>query len=260
MYVGSDVNVMGGQSLHLELELLQNEVLQVNRKTNIKQFSSLAQIGLTDNASLRDIARRLPANSYFRIDTFADTHGATMPLPTMNEGRNYNSGSLIAHKAEDHHKVYFEWRNEYFICTCNYNVHVEDKVNDWFWHQIPMMNVNGATANYFQGRLDKIYIPGTYYFTAAQMQAFADRPTDAGSFVKVTNAGNKITSDRLYEVIENNGACRRFVKQNSNAWRYIPVMFPQAVGDAEMRIGDMKVAGDGNLHIRINSTTVKSLA
>lgn len=263
--MGGEVSVFDGRSLNLELHRNNMELERINASNFVKSFNSLKQLNLPETASLHDIAKRLPQHSMLQIDVYGGTHGATMPLPTMKEqpAPSYMSGILFARKAGDTAKVYFEWRNEYYMATCEYNKHNHDSVDPWYIH--PRNNMNYAySANFFGGKIANIIRPGTYYFPSNQMAAFSDSPTTNGSYIVVRNGINTQATtfaELQWEITEGTIYSRKWVRTGSNSkWVSIPILIPDAVADEHLRIGDMKVAGNGRVHMRVASGTVGQLS
>lgn len=79
--IGSDVNVLDGSSLNLELRMLQNEIETIKRRQGARVFTSWDQLGLTDQASREEVAKRMPLNTIFIVEALGGTSGASFPLP-----------------------------------------------------------------------------------------------------------------------------------------------------------------------------------
>ncbi|EDW9662069.1 hypothetical protein AA219_004457 [Salmonella enterica subsp. enterica serovar Newport] len=265
--VGADVNVLDGGSLSLELVRLRNEVSCLERNNTLNVLTSLDQLGLTVKASMKDIAEKLPQNSILMFDGVAGSQGSTLPLPYFTwPTKNYMSGHITAWRGNDVMKCYFEWRNESHVARADYNRYNVPATlpTQWTFMRDCMVNKNNAGPGSWGNLLSNIWVDGTYYFSAAQMAGFTDRPTSAGSFVKVTNTYNLPTSDRICTVIENNSSTRTYTRQGNHEtvgeWRNVPVVFPQPVSDSELRVGDMKVASNGRIHMRVSGSIVGQVA
>ncbi|CDM21577.1 phage virion protein [Citrobacter phage CR44b] len=257
--MGADVNVLDGRSLSLEMVRLRNEVGALERNNTLNIFTSLDQLGLPITASMTQIAERLPQNSLLAIDATAGTQGATLPLPYFTHPTQaYMSGFLTAWRGNDVKKAYFEWRNEYLVAHADYNTYNVPATlpTKWTFMVDSIINKNGFGPGAFGNLMSNIWVPGTYYFNSSQMPGFTDSPTTAASFLKVDNWQGLPTSDRLYTLIENNGSTRTYTRQNANNWRNVPVVFPQSVADSELRVGDMKIDGNGRLHMRLGANLV----
>lgn len=262
LLVNTEVALADGDALSLEMVRMRNELTiakAVQGETHF--YKSVKDMGITGKVTLLSIAKRMRRRSVLIVSVYGGTSdGPDLPLPYFNSGTPaYMSGILWAYKMEDEKKVYFEWRNENMTARCNYNEHVEDKVTPWVFDMLPKMNAT-AGPGYWQNRMSNIWVPGTYYFTRDQMNGFTDRPVLGGGYLEVMNAGNSPTSDRNYVFTLNTSDQHKWSRQNDGDWRIIPVCFTAAVPDSQMRVGDMKVASNGMLHIRVSSSKVGQIA
>lgn len=259
--IGGDISIWGGESLNLEMRRLDNEITDLKSRSKVILFSSLKDLNLPETATLFDIAKRLPRNSMLQMSAYSSTHGSTLPLPYFSQAANpaYRSGELTAYKCSDEKKVHFRWQDEGAVAYCNINRHNNDTPTPWVFLPIPNMNYVNAGAGYWGNSISNIWVEGTYYFNSQQMSGFADKPTSYGAYVIVKNKDKLPTSDRIYYVIENHGSCRTYIRQNKKPWRYIPIVHLEPVTDSELRVGDMKVAGNGRLHMRLSNTIVGQL-
>lgn len=260
--IGADVNVWGGNSLNLELHQIRTEIGTLERRAPRHTFLTLAQLGLPETANLTQIAERMPQNSLLVIDVYGGTHGPTMPLPYFNYvgAPSYMSGIVTAYRGNDTSKVYFEWRNEFMQAYTSQNEFNQPNVYPWRIVPNAYMNRSGAGPGYWANKIGNIWVPGTYYFTTANMTAFTDSPINQGGYLTVTNHEYSPTSQsRMYKFVQNNLYMKEWVRQNDNVWVTVPRLHPTPVSDAELRIGDMKVAANGRVHMRVSATNVGQL-
>lgn len=257
--INKEVSLAGGQSLTLEAQRLRNDVdVLSNRLSNMTIFNTLKALDLPETATLGTIGRRMPRWSMLVLNVYSASHGKTMPLPDISGGANPApmSGILIAYRMDDHKKVYFEWRNEHLSAKCQLNEHVSANVTAWTFDYRPNLNIQNAGAGYWGGKMSNIWVAGTYYFTKAMVDGFTDKPVSGGGFLRVMNAGNTKGSDRNYEYTLNTVQQHKWVRQNDGPWQNVPVCFPAGATDNALRVGDMKIAGNGRLHIRLSDSIV----
>ena len=259
--IGSDVNVMDGRSLNLELDRLQNDMGTLLRNNTLNVFTKLEQLGLPETASMKDIAERLPQNSLLMMDIYGGVHGSTMPCPYFSHpNKVYMSGHMRVWRGMDLKKAYFEWSNEHLKAYADYNTYNPTLPTIWRFQAGSYINKNGAGGSYFDSKLSNLWVSGTYYFKGSQMEGFTDAPTHAGSYVTIVNPSSLPSSDRFCTVVENNTSTKQFTRQNSGVWRYVPVMFQTGTSDDQLRVGDMKVASNGRVHMRLSDSIVGQLA
>lgn len=260
--INTEIAVLGGDSLNLILQNLTSTVEAQGRSNTKYIFSTLAQLELSDTATLLDIAKKLPLNSVLLMEVYGGTHGSTMPLPYYNDATSpsYMSGYLSVVRNADWNKCYFYWKNEYMQASAEYNKFNGVYVSPWrFMQTSEVLNNSGVGANYWGKKISNIWVGGTYYFNGTHMKEFTDAPVDQAGFLKVVNSGGKPNSDKFYEFTVNSIYGYKYQKQNTGNWIYLPLVHSTAVADNVLRVGDMKINGEGNLMIRTNSSTVKAL-
>lgn len=252
--IGSDVSVLDGGSLNLELRMLQNEIETIKRRQGARVFTSWEQLGLTNKASREEVAKRMPLNTIFIVEALSKDSGESFPLPHFTwPTKNYMSGQLTVVKANDHAKVQFTWRNESYTCECSLNTYVSSNVTPWRF--INRGTFTGQLASQYNNLVSNIWVPGTYYFTRGEFTKFIDKASDNGGWLTVYNPDNTPGSNCMYVFSENNPSARTWKKNGTSAWSTTPNFFPNGAGDSEMLVGDFKIAG-GALYVKIKSNSV----
>lgn len=244
--IGSDVNVLGGESLNLQIKLLLNEIETNKRSRNIKTFKDPASLGLTDaTLTLLELQKRMPLNSQFVSEVLGGTHGPTLPCPYVTGGsiKNYMSGKLIAIKGNAHEKMQFWWSNESYMAWCAYNaLGGQPLLKPWkFVNAGCMGSATGMVASQFQNLISNIWVPGVYYWTRAAFMGFTDRCTDNGGWLIVEGDP---TWGTVYTFKQNGPTVATWKKVASNPWVYVPNVWTSGAADSLMEIGDIKISGE----------------
>lgn len=259
--IGSDVNVLGGESLNLQIQLLLNEIETNKRSRNIKTFKDPASLGLTDaTLTLLELQKRMPLNSQFVYEVLGGTHGPTLPCPYFTGGsiKNYMSGKLIAIKGNAHEKMQFLWSNESYMAWCAYNaLGVTPFLKPWKFVNAGLMgSATGMTARQFENLISNIWVQGTYYWSRAAFMEFTDRCTDNGGWLTVEGDP---TFGLVYTFKQNGPYVNTWRKVGTSPWVYQPGLLPVGTSDANMMTGDMRPDGTGRLLIRTSPTKIINL-
>ncbi|EMJ7518885.1 hypothetical protein NQ837_000872 [Providencia rettgeri] len=264
--VDADILLSSGSSLDSVIQSLLSSVMNLSNKAKLIVIDNLADIGVDiEKDSLVDIANYMPRGSIasFHV-SFQGAYAPTLPMPTLSYGENktYFSGRIFGYRnPTDFNKVAF-----IFIGTnglLSWSSVQLDSENKFFGWKFPSNAgvIANPSASDFDKKMANIFVPCDYYFSSDKVREFTDAPPNAGAgYVTVTSQSGMDTDNRLITFTENGVGARAWKMINYiGKWVSIPSMNNEAVRDEDLRIGDMKLTSSGNLAIRTNSTTVKSL-
>lgn len=255
LIIGSDVDVLDGKSLNLEMRRIDNEIMTLHRRLGKRVYSSMAALDLPETATREEIVKRMPTNTVLAVERLGGTSGATLPLPYFTGGgvKNYMSGMLMVVKNNDGNKVQFYFRNESWTAECSYNAYTTPAMSQWRFVERGV--ITGVYASQFANLISNIWVTGVYYFTRSEMGNFTDKPSDNGGWLTVYNTGYDENGGRHYEFRENNPGARIWKRNANNPWHSMPNLWINGRGDAEMEVGDFKIAS-GVLYAKKSASLV----
>lgn len=267
LVLGSGITVLGGEDLDLTLRNLQNDVQALMGPTRLTLYTGtdqLAALGLNTNTmTLKDLALALPiySTTALAVDT-NQAYASTLPLPYITQASSptYMGGVILVDIiGGDYRRVNFTFRNRDLVATCSYLEYEGSTVSQWMFQSAPQLNRRFPSASSWGNLISNIWMPGTYYFTTAEMNNFTDKPTDwlgGGAYIEVRNKDNVPTGDRMYRLISNGAYPYEWTRQTTQGWRNVPLLNNFTAGDASLRLGDMRVNANGTVSMRTSSTSV----
>lgn len=229
--LGSEVSVLGGDSLDLVLQNIINDVNALMGPTRFSLYTNQAQLealGLNySNMTLLQLALATPLYSSIVIPVGASqAFASTLPLPYISQASapEYMDGTLTVETlGGDYRRVNFTFRNRDHVATCSYLSYTGSNVSPWVFQNATMINRLSQNASSWGGVISNIWMPGTYYFNTAQAALFTDKPSGwpaGGIFIEVVNKDGTPTGDTKYTMTLNDpNNLTVAVKLKATAWK-----------------------------------------
>lgn len=205
LILGSEVSVLGGDSLNLVLQNILNDVSALMGPTRHILYTSFEQLGLDPaTVTLKDLALSTSLYSMVVIGVDAgQAYASTLPMPSISQSSSpeYMGGLLIVETVgSDYRRVNFTFKSRNNYATCSYNQYQGSSVSGWRFHSPDYVNSQYPNASSWGGLISNIWVPGTYFFSSAEIANFTDKPSGfAGSaYIHVGNKDSSFTGDRHY--------------------------------------------------------------
>ncbi|WP_048606477.1 hypothetical protein [Providencia rettgeri] len=264
--VDADILLASGASLDPVIQSILSSIFSLNEKSKLVIIEDLKDIGVDlEKDSLVDIASYMPRGAVVSFHvSFQAAYAPLLPMPTLSNGANktYFSGRIFGYRnPADFNKAAFLFiGNSGLLSWTSVQLDSENKFMGWKFPSNAGVIAN-PSARDFDKKMANIFVPCDYYFSSDKVREFTDAPPNAGAgYVTVTSQSGMDTDNRLITFTENGVGARAWKMINYiGKWVSIPSMNNEPVRDEDLRIGDMKLTSSGNLAIRTNSTTVKSL-
>lgn len=247
--IDTDIVSVNDTNIHSDMLILANKLNQLFTKCQVSTYTKPSDIYLKSDSTLEDIHKNLPISGAFKCYMRGSEYKNIMPR--LAKGKDPAIGTLCAIKM-DVSSTMFTYDAYGFCGVCYYNQYESKKISDWmitpqrgFWH---------LGSDFFGNDISNIIYSGLYRFETNSFPSFPTTEpcvlsvyydTEFRKHYRITRSGGP----NIYE----------WTSYNGTVWAQVPTVFTHNPSAADLRIGDMLIDGNGDLAIKVNSTTVKTL-
>ncbi|MEM8213568.1 hypothetical protein Q4R51_20370 [Morganella morganii] len=249
MTIDAEMLSYDNDNIHSKMMLMNLKINQLMKMSEIRLYNSVDSIYLKSDSSLGDIHKNLMIGSVFKKYLRGSEYQHLMPR--LAKGKPPAIGTLTALKM-DESSTMFTYDAYGYVGICYYNEWESKKVSDW--HVSPQGGYWKLGSDYYGNDISNIIHSGEYRF---ETNSFTSFPTTEPCVIKVHYHDDY----RKYYRLTTTGTVyiKEWVSYNGTTWMSSPTVFTNNPSSEHLRIGDMLIDGNGELAIKVNSTTVKKL-
>lgn len=249
MTVDVEMPSFNNDNIHATMMLMNNKINQLMRRSEIRLYNSAESVMLTSTSTLADVHKNLIVGGMLKKYIRGSEYPNIQPKLAANQSAA--TGNFTACKLEDNYTM-FTYDAYGYMAVCFYNEWESPKVSNWF--AFPQGRYWKLSSSYYNNDLSNMLYDGEYYFYSNDFSGLPTTEPCVLSRFKVTD------TLCVYEVTTINTIyIKKWVSRNGTTWSAIPVVHSNNAPAGELRIGDMTVDSNGDLVIRVNSSTVKKI-
>lgn len=249
MMIDVEMPSFDNDNIHSKMMLMNNKIKQLMQRSEVRFYNTYESVMLTASSTLADLHKNLIINGVFK-KYIRGTDCPNIP-PKLAANQNAATGVITACKMDENYTI-FTYDAYGYIGVCFYNEWESQKVS--LWHVIPQGRYFKLSSSYYNNDINNILYDGEYYFYNNNFSGFPTTEPCVLSRIKVTE------TLCVYEVTTINTIyIKKWASRNGTMWVSIPSVHPNNASGGELRIGDMTIDSNGDLVIRVNSSTVKKI-
>lgn len=160
---------VSGNALDIELVALRQYNFDLSNNKQLRTYTAVSQLGLSDTATLDDIVKALPKHSEISFDHYADVY-PNLDLPPYH-------GNVTIRRSSNISKAYITFGFESFFLSQGYNDYYTPALRGWHGSGYVV-----ASASSVNNLCKSIPFAGVaYYFNGSNTSSLTDKPVGATS-------------------------------------------------------------------------------